>query len=555
MKYGVLKKKYHQILVIGAGAISLVIAPYISYEVITPPKFLLLGVLAGLSTSHVLVTLKMRQLKTKPLVVTLIFISTLFATLIFNHAKFLSQIYGVDGRRNGVVTYLCLAIIFLSATVAVESTSLKFYNLIIKITSFIASIYAIVQILNLDPIPWDRDINWISSTFGNPNMLSSFLAMSCVPLILSIMAGKIKYNTILLLISLFVVYETRSYQGFVALFLALISIFLVLILKLKKKFAIKGISVALAFVFLVGLILDITQMAPWHSFFYKASLSTRLDYWRAALGIFKNYPIFGVGMDQFGNFYGRFRDLDASRNLEGALATDSVHNIFLDLLVNGGVLLFIAYLIMVSLTFLKIYKTISNFNKINLEYLSLVGIWLVYLLQSLISINNLGLAVWGWIAMGILISFDEEKIGTNFLFKPQNSPATPSFTGPKSNTLLFRLFAGAVTGALVVSPIIKINLDLCSAYSQKNEAKLITAGYEWPEDPRRMSKIAQTLIEIGSWAEAQKMLEKASRLEQDSDVPYKIMLNLPNLTSSERDDILKQILKLDPYFLEVPSLD
>jgi hypothetical protein len=85
--------------------------------------------------------------------------------------------------------------------------------------------------------------------------------------------------------------------------------------------------------------------------------------------------------------------------------------------------------------------------------------------------------------------------------------------------------------------------------------KLIAVGYVWPQDPRRMSRIAETLIEIGSMEEAKRMLTKASEIEPDSDVPLKAMLDLTNLGAPERRLILIRILELDPYFEQAAKIN
>ena len=547
------KKIFTKILVLGAATVSLIITPYLSYEVITPGKFLILGMLGGVCLGILPHTFKKKSIPKMTLIINSIFLFALFASLMANRSNYFSQIYGVDGRRNGIVTYLILSLLFLCSAQSSSSFSITYFKKIFIVTSGLITAYALLQVINMDPFPWDRNIKWISSTFGNPNFLASFLAMACIPIILNF---NIKFYlvNILLCVNLYIMYQTKSYQGFLSLFLALNLIFLIYILKQNIRISIKIGSMAITLAAFAFLILDLTQSAPWRSILYKDSLSTRFDYWRAALRIFKDHPFFGIGMDQFGNFYGRYRDLNAALNIEGAISTDSVHNIYLDILVGGGLFLLIPYLCLIVLTFREIYKTISKFEEIDFLYMSLVGIWVVFLIQSMISINHLGLAVWGWISMGILINYSSEENADFFVKKIDQRVGRQTHLVQKK-FLTFKLIIGGILGGIVAFPIWNIDRELYVAYKEKNLDKLIAVGYVWPQDPRRMSRIAETLIEIGSMEEAKRMLTKASEIEPDSDVPLKAMLDLTNLGAPERRLILIRILELDPYFEQAAKIN
>ncbi len=509
---------------------------------------MLLGILGGSCLGFLQHEFRKKKILTKISLSILAFAVALLFTLLVDNYNIYSEIYGVDGRRNGVITYLILSLISLCTSFCVTSFGLYFFNKIILLTGLFASLYAILQIANLDPLPWDRNLKWISSTFGNPNFLSSFLAMACVPLVLLFFSGKMIFSSTLLIINFFVMYQTKSYQGFISLFVALNVVLLIYILKLKDKFITKIAFTSISLAFLNCLIFDILQKAPWDSLLYKDSLSTRFDYWRAAIRIFRDHPLFGIGMDQFGNHFGRYRDLNAAINIEGNLSTDSVHNIFLDILVSGGLFLFIPYVIIILLTIRQVVKSISRFEKIDKFYISIVGVWVVFLAQSLISINHLGLAVWGWIAMGFLIIYDPTRENHDLISGNVSKQVGRQVSLAPNRYFPVKLVIGGVIGGLFVMPIWNVNSNLLTAYKNKDQTKLISVGNAWPQDPRRMSKIAETLIEIGSTQEAERMLKRASKIESNSDVPLKIMLNLPNLSTPEKDSIMKRILELDPYF-------
>ncbi|MHC4873341.1 MAG: O-antigen ligase family protein, partial [Planctomycetota bacterium] len=67
-------------------------------------------------------------------------------------------------------------------------------------------------------------------------------------------------------------------------------------------------------------------------------LSVRLNYWAAGAGMFKEYPLFGTGLDQFGSFYTQFKTISG-------WAVKRAHNTYLQILTDGGLLLFIPFIL------------------------------------------------------------------------------------------------------------------------------------------------------------------------------------------------------------------
>ena len=62
--------------------------------------------------------------------------------------------------------------------------------------------------------------------------------------------------------------------------------------------------------------------------------SGRIHYWQVALEIFKAHPIFGAGLEAFGNAFTRYD------TLSGAFRIEQAHNDYLQMLADGGVIAF-----------------------------------------------------------------------------------------------------------------------------------------------------------------------------------------------------------------------
>jgi hypothetical protein len=89
-----------------------------------------------------------------------------------------------------------------------------------------------------------------------------------------------------------------------------------------------------------------------------------------------------------------------------AVGSDVAHSMPLDFLAMGGLSLGVAYLFLIALSgycvLRKIKQSTGDEKRVGLVIFSLLG---SYLLQSFISIDQIGLAVWGWIFIGVALSF------------------------------------------------------------------------------------------------------------------------------------------------------
>lgn len=123
----------------------------------------------------------------------------------------------------------------------------------------------------------------------------------------------------------------------------------------------------------------------------------------AALRIINESPLIGHGFDSYADWYHRVRSV-SSIQLKGIDGyCDTAHNVLLDLTVNGGILLLISYLAINLITLKSIVSLLRNFNSSQTICLPLILMWISYQIQSLISINQVGLAALGWILSGAII--------------------------------------------------------------------------------------------------------------------------------------------------------
>jgi hypothetical protein len=122
---------------------------------------------------------------------------------------------------------------------------------------------------------------------------------------------------------------------------------------------------------------------------------------------------FGVGIDSFGDFYRRYRVQEAiDARGTASFGTNNAHNTFLQFGATGGLVLLVAYFTLIlfigyrSIIALKIFQ-----NKTLVS--GVFSVWITFQVQTLVSIDQIGIVIWGWILGGCLVSasygFAEEK--------------------------------------------------------------------------------------------------------------------------------------------------
>jgi hypothetical protein len=118
----------------------------------------------------------------------------------------------------------------------------------------------------------------------------------------------------------------------------------------------------------------------------------------------KENPFFGVGIDSFGDYYREYRTIEGVNFRDSAMTgTNNAHNTFMQIGATGGLVLLLAYIALIVFTG---YRAAIVFQKSNDKILvsGIFSIWIAFQVQSLVSIDQIGLVVWGWAAAGCLVA-------------------------------------------------------------------------------------------------------------------------------------------------------
>ena len=400
------------ILLIGVPLASVIMLPEFSMDPINVPKAFVLHLIGVFGLGLLISNAKLLWGKrSRPVfIVTVFFILFLFSAFLFSGAPKIQQMYGAGGRATGLISYLALVVLLLCAMLISNISNVKLFAIAILGVGGLNVFYGLIQASGGDPVKWSNPYSPVIGFLGNPNFSSSMIGLSCVAATALILQFKVSKLAIAALVgyellALFVILKTQSIQGFVVFGLTTGMLVLIALYKSEKvKNIWVGIYAAFATVIGVTAIFGMVNIGPLSAYLYKISVRQRGYYWNAGIEMLKANPIFGVGLDSFGDWYWSVRSAPAALNSLNA-NTNSAHNVYLDIASNGGFPLLIAYLALNGLVLFRGIKHLKNFPKFDPYFSAIFVGWIGYQAQSFISINQLGLAVWGWLFGGLVLGY------------------------------------------------------------------------------------------------------------------------------------------------------
>jgi O-antigen ligase len=325
---------------------------------------------------------------------------------------------GENFRKNGLLTFIALSVFFIAATKYVRFDNLNLVFKRLVFTGAVVSAYSIIQITKNDFIAWS-DPNQIISTLGNSNFAGSAMAIFAIVCFgqLLIKSVNLYYKLFNVILFIFIFYSIQKTNARQALFILAIGIFVILLIRIftiNKRY---GQITLLAF-FPVGLLslLALLQIGPLQTLLYKGTVSIRGYYWRAGIEMFKTHPFFGVGIDNYGKFFKEYREVGYPLKYGFGITSSNAHNVFIQNFATGGIFVGVLYFTIQLLIFYRAIFLIKNSIGENRTKSSIIfAAWLAFQIQSLVSIDNVGLSIWGWVLGGALagLSFNSNSTFTS----------------------------------------------------------------------------------------------------------------------------------------------
>jgi hypothetical protein len=529
------------LIVCALAATTFGVTPYYSYDPINIFRFSMVLIFGAISVGVVFLGYKEIVLRDylPILIISFFFLAFISLASAKSSMNLTESLYGVSGRQTGFLTYTSLLFLMLVGLKYNSKKNLHFLTKLLIFCGVISTFYGITQASGLDIIEWVSPYSKVFGFFGNPNFYSSFEAITGIAALsyglkenLSSSYRALYFSYIALVI--FAISQSKSIQGFLVLFIGVsFTLFIWLRTQIRlSKFVRLYLFSCATLVFLA--LIDILQKSPWQSILYKPSVTFRGDFWRAGWKMTKDNPIYGVGLDGYRDNYRFYRDqVAADRN--PAAMVDSAHNIFLDISSGGGFPLLISYCALILLVIISIFKVIRREKAFNPNFVALSGAWLGYQAQSLISINQIGLAIWGWVLSGVILGYE-----INSRRSASNSQMN------KLKTKGLALPFGLVVGLMLSVPLLRADGEFYSTLTLGDAIKIEQNLDQWPQSVIRMNLAAQIFVNSGLAERALVISKKAVELNpRNFEAWEKIYLN-PDSDENTKAQALSKMRELDP---------
>jgi hypothetical protein len=550
-----------RVLGIGSGFVAILVITGTVTDPVNVTKLFALGGVAAAAVA-VLLAFGLQELwaSSKALVVFVgLFLVAGLNAIVNSEGPLTQNLYGAYGRNTAFIAYLLLISVILSAAVLRREHSFKYLIWGLFGAGLANVVYCTWVIAFGDFVPWNNPYGNILGTFGNPNFIGAFLGLFAA----SMVAFSFKQGTsvpirvgvlVVFLATVYAIIDSNAIQGrvVVAAGLGIVGFYLV-----RSKF--EALIAQVIYVVFIGIagtfaLLGALQIGPLTKYIYKTSVSLRGEYWQAGWNMGSEHPFTGVGFDTYGDWYRRARDAQALILPGPNTVTNAAHNVPFDVFAFGGWPLFISYLAILALSVVAIVKVTLRNRKYDAVFVTLTTAWVCYQLQSIISINQIGLAVWGWLFGGALIAYEvatRPKVdeSQNVKGKAKSARVVKKKQGETVVTSTLIAGVGAVIGLLIAVPPYSADAKWRTALGSQDAAKVEAAlvpGYLNPANSYKYVNAVQLLEGSKLYDLALKYSQIAVEFNPNNFDSWKVLYLIKNSSPEEKALALENMKRLDP---------
>ena len=552
--------RFQPVVLIATPTITtLAITPFSSYDPINLPKMLVL--VTGASLLLVTLLSSARSLvgiNTLFVSLALTLVGALIIAFLRNPAPYAQQLWGVWGRSTGLLTYTAFVVVVLSTILFSFKSEERAFRQVFERLSYFITAYTLIQAGDIDPINWSQKA--MVATLGNINFMSSFLGLASISFFSRLLLEKLPitskaHYSILISINFFLIWLSESIQG-VAVFAAGASI--ILAFTIRRNLDFKRVIYWLLAIIPVGAItfLGVAGLGPL-SMLRQETVIFRRDYWLAGIVMTKENWLDGVGIDSYGDFYEQYRDLEAVVRTGPQRVTNTAHNIFLDVSSGAGVLAALAFFAMFALTISRIIKVLKR-GEFDPSLAAFSGMFVGFVIFSLISINQIGVGVWGFVFMGYVIGAGarQELLSNNSLSKKdpkkEGSNKHPDASRRIENSKVSRTLLFAVTllvgvlGFFSVLISFRTDINMLAAVRAKDfESMKIVASRDSATTFHR-EKYMTLLLDAGRELEAYEFALSEYERNPRSGITLRVIAYTEQAPKELRVDALERLIERDP---------
>jgi O-antigen ligase len=347
--------------------------------------------------------------KTKPILLLCIaYLLILIISGVENKQTIYQILVGSWGRYNALLFIICCFILFIISSL---STFPQYPKLIINTLIFLGYVMVCIglsEYFGYNIMNANASDPHIKLTLGNSNFAGIFLVITFIATLTSIIftrKSKLTKSSLIasLIGQLFLIYDTKASQAYITLLFSIIFLTGAWFLNKKNNLNNKIGYRIWAGIPLIGVltIYSILSRNSFGNFLSSSSLYDRFYAWQAAFAMLKQNLFFGVGIDSYGLWFQNFRSSESAKKQLVSENFDNAHNIFLNIAATGGLLLFIIYFLLICLIAYRCFLIIK-LKSYDGYLIGLIAIWLVYQIQSIVSIDHITLNTWHWIIAGAI---------------------------------------------------------------------------------------------------------------------------------------------------------
>ena len=557
-----LEERVGFILAWGALAVTILVSDRVNSDPVNVSKMLLLSVI-GFTLLPVIFNQKSELFRnSRSLTIATIGFTAVAVLSIFTSANPVERgLFGAFGRNTGLISYVSLLIIFLTATLVSQDRSFHKVMTAFALSGFVNILLSLSSAAGYEIFKWENPYNAVLGTFGNPNFVSAFMGLMITYFAVQLLDQSVTFRWRLTYLGLLplaalTLYFSKSLQG---VLVASLGSALAIYFYIRSKPGLTKIkylyAAALALAGFLGLS-GILNKGPLSSILFGPTVKFRGEYWSAGVNMGLDHPFTGVGLDSYGLYYRTYRQLSATISPGMDVGTDSAHNVYIDIFSGIGFPGLTFYLIMNLIVLIAAMRHLKRFRSFDGRFLAIFLCWVGYQLQSIASINQLGLAVWGWLFGGLIIAYTrthKNEVGVQKInvSKVEKTTKSGKDRAPQlldaSSTL--KMISGGVVGLLIALPPFIADAKMRDFFSKKTGSaeNVFALGTSWPADNVRLNKIIVALAN-GNDIEKARELAVYTSLKFPND--YGAWWALDQLTRdgmSEKDSIRMKLHEIDPH--------
>jgi hypothetical protein len=270
-------------------------------------------------------------------------------------------------------------------------------------------------------------------------------------------------------------------------------------------------------------------------------------------------PLTGIGMDGYGNFYRQARDAGAIILPGASVVTNAAHNVVADFFAYGGYPLLAAYVLFLSLGAIAIVNVVRRERKFDPVFAAISVSWICYQSQSIISINQIGLAIWGWVLTGALVGYEHSTRPARNIEKTDSRSQSRLSTQSKQSVVSSTLISGIgmVIGLLIALPPYNADTtwrDALNSQKLENVEKALTPSYMTPSDSSRLAQAVNLLEQSNLYDLSYKYAKYAVEFNPNYFDAWKILYYISKSTPDDKELALTNLKRLDPLNPDVLAL-